>query len=151
MTYVTRNHGLLIYDTLYGFGADYKTTPQMAAVMSPTTIISAGPLRCGTDWRSTTARKCWRETVERVKWIAIPDEGTAASALQAGEVGWWEWASADLIPVLKQTIADAMQRQWFVDVPRLQTGQWMHPTAHRSDISHLLPGPALLWNVGRSG
>ena len=30
-TYVTRNHGLLIFDTLYGFGADYKTTPQMAA------------------------------------------------------------------------------------------------------------------------
>ena len=29
-TYVTRNHGMLIFDTLYGFGADYKTTPQMA-------------------------------------------------------------------------------------------------------------------------
>src|SRR5262249_46817367 len=29
-TYVTRNHGLLIFDTLYGFGADYRTTPQMA-------------------------------------------------------------------------------------------------------------------------
>jgi peptide/nickel transport system substrate-binding protein len=29
-TYVTRNHGLLIFDTLFGFGADYKTTPQMA-------------------------------------------------------------------------------------------------------------------------
>src|ERR1700694_2300898 len=29
-TYVTRNHALLIYDTLFGFGADYKTTPQMA-------------------------------------------------------------------------------------------------------------------------
>ena len=29
-TYVTRNHGLAIFDTLYGFGLDFKTTPQMA-------------------------------------------------------------------------------------------------------------------------
>ncbi len=29
---------------------------------------------------------------ERVEWIVIPDEETAASALQTGEVDWWEWA-----------------------------------------------------------
>ena len=29
-TYVTRNHGLLIFDTLYGFDANYRTQPQMA-------------------------------------------------------------------------------------------------------------------------
>ena len=26
-TYVTRNHALMIFDTLYGFGADYKNDP----------------------------------------------------------------------------------------------------------------------------
>jgi len=32
----------------------------------------------------------------------------------------------------------------------VQTGQWMHPTAHRSDITDLLTGPALFWNVRRA-
>ncbi len=37
---------------------------------------------------------------ERVEWITQPDPATAAAALQRGEVDWWEWPSADLLPVL---------------------------------------------------
>lgn len=39
---------------------------------------------------------------DRVEWITIPDEGTAAGALQAGEVDWWELPTDDLLPVLKR-------------------------------------------------
>lgn len=38
--------------------------------------------------------------VDRVEWIYIPDSATAAAALNAGEVDWWEQFPPDLIPVL---------------------------------------------------
>ena len=38
--------------------------------------------------------------VDRVEWIYIPDSATAAAALNAGEVDWWEQMPPDLIPVL---------------------------------------------------
>ena len=38
--------------------------------------------------------------VDRVEWIYIPDPATAAAALNAGEVDWWEQLPPDLIPVL---------------------------------------------------
>ena len=38
---------------------------------------------------------------DRVEWHIIPDQGTAAAALQAGEVDWWENPSADLFPVIR--------------------------------------------------
>lgn len=39
---------------------------------------------------------------ERIEWHMLPDAATAAAALQAGEVDWWEQVSADLIPVLRR-------------------------------------------------
>src|SRR5262249_60701143 len=38
--------------------------------------------------------------VDRVEWIYIPDSATAASAINAGEVDWWEQIPPDLIPPL---------------------------------------------------
>lgn len=40
---------------------------------------------------------------ERIEWITSPDDGTAASAMQAGEMDWWELPPADLLPLLKRT------------------------------------------------
>lgn len=37
---------------------------------------------------------------DRIEWITIPDSATAAVALQAGEVDWWELPPSDLIPAL---------------------------------------------------
>jgi peptide/nickel transport system substrate-binding protein len=37
---------------------------------------------------------------ERIEWQIIPDSATAAAALQSGEVDWWEFADADLSPML---------------------------------------------------
>jgi peptide/nickel transport system substrate-binding protein len=39
--------------------------------------------------------------VERVVWNFIQDPGTAAAALQQGEVDWWENPPIDLVPQLK--------------------------------------------------
>jgi len=40
---------------------------------------------------------------DRVEWKIIPDAATASSALQAGEVDWYEQAQADLVPLLRRT------------------------------------------------
>jgi peptide/nickel transport system substrate-binding protein len=40
--------------------------------------------------------------VDRVEWIYIPDSATAAAALNAGEVDWWEQLPPDLIPMLRK-------------------------------------------------
>ncbi len=39
---------------------------------------------------------------DRVEWTTIPDPATAAAALQSGEQDWWDYATADLLPLLKK-------------------------------------------------
>jgi peptide/nickel transport system substrate-binding protein len=39
--------------------------------------------------------------VDRVEWLYIPDAGTAANALAAGEVDWWQQLPPDLVPELQ--------------------------------------------------
>jgi peptide/nickel transport system substrate-binding protein len=41
-----------------------------------------------------------RARFDRIEWRIMPDPATAAAALQAGEVDWWENPSFDLIPLL---------------------------------------------------
>lgn len=38
--------------------------------------------------------------VDRVEWLYIPDAATAANALGAGEVDWWQQLPPDLVPLL---------------------------------------------------
>ena len=38
--------------------------------------------------------------VDRVEWVYIPDAATAANALNAGEVDWWQQSPSDLVPLL---------------------------------------------------
>ncbi|WP_426957440.1 ABC transporter substrate-binding protein [Muricoccus radiodurans] len=39
---------------------------------------------------------------DRMEWVVMPDPATAASALQNGEVDWWENPISDLIPLLRR-------------------------------------------------
>src|SRR5258707_1257337 len=41
-------------------------------------------------------------SLERIEWIVMPDPATASSALQNGEIDWWETPIAVLVPVLKK-------------------------------------------------
>jgi peptide/nickel transport system substrate-binding protein len=38
--------------------------------------------------------------VDRVEWLYIPDSATAANAIGAGEVDWWQQLPPDLVPLL---------------------------------------------------
>jgi peptide/nickel transport system substrate-binding protein len=39
---------------------------------------------------------------DRIEWRVIPDSGTAAAALQVGEVDWYEMVEPDLVPLLRR-------------------------------------------------
>ncbi len=47
---------------------------------------------------------------ERIEWKVMPDPATAAAALQAGEVDWWEQIAADLGPLLRRNRAITVDR-----------------------------------------
>ena len=60
--------------------------------------------------------------VEKVVWRYIPDPATAAAALAAGEVDWWEIPPIDFIPKIEQTAALTT----FLPDPRGTQG-WLRP------------------------
>lgn len=64
---------------VYARNADY------VPVTSGTASMTAGPKVAHFD---------------RVEWRIIPDASTAAAALQAGEIDWWEQPTADLFPLV---------------------------------------------------
>ncbi len=39
---------------------------------------------------------------ERVVWSTMPDQGTAFAAMQTGEQDWWEYASQDVVPLIRK-------------------------------------------------
>jgi peptide/nickel transport system substrate-binding protein len=60
-----------------------------------------------TDYKPRQGAASWlaggkRMLVDRVEWVVIPDPGTAAAALQSGEVDWWERPLPDLVPTLRK-------------------------------------------------
>ncbi len=56
------------------------------------------PCRNGSPSRTAGPKQVF---FDRVEWITIPDAGTAASALQAGEIDWWDYPVVDLLPTLR--------------------------------------------------
>ena len=91
-----------------------------------TEVLGSGPFRFKADERVPGARNVYerfagykpRESGEtswtagpkvvhfdRVEWVTMPDVATVASALQRGEVDWWEYAASDLVPLLRRNSA----------------------------------------------
>ena len=50
----------------------------------------------------------------------------------------------------QQTVARALQQQAFEDVPYIPLGQYFQPTAYQSNLTGVLPGNPLFWNIRRS-
>ena len=88
-----------------------------------TEIVGSGPFRWKADERVPGARAVWERFdgyvprpggapdytsgpkiayLDRVVWTTVPDPATASAALQANETDWWEYASADLLPLLRR-------------------------------------------------
>ena len=88
-----------------------------------TEMIGSGPFRFLSDERVPGARAVYARNerytpapggtssgtagpklvhLDRVEWLTTPDPATAAAALQAGEVDWWDFATPDLLPLLRR-------------------------------------------------
>ena len=88
-----------------------------------TEIIGSGPFRYKMDERVQGSRNVYEKFekyqprptgtpdwtagpkvvhMDRVVWNTIPDAGTASAALQNGEQDWWEYATHDLLPLLRK-------------------------------------------------
>jgi peptide/nickel transport system substrate-binding protein len=77
---------------------------------------------------------------------------------RASEVGWPSsealealrraWLASDS-EAERRLIAADMQVQAFGDVPYVPLGQWVQPTAYAADLSGMLDGPPLFWNLRR--
>ena len=122
------------------------------------------------DWGTMVQRRDNKGPLDKGGWNIAPANTGGVDMINPsghafrtnGERAWFGWPKSDTLEQMRrdwidapdlaaqQRVAREMQRQWFVEVPMVQTGQWMHPTAHRADITNLLTGPALFWNVRRS-
>jgi peptide/nickel transport system substrate-binding protein len=97
-----------------------------------TEMVGSGPFRFKADERVAGARAVWERFagyvprpsgtpertagpkivhVDRVEWTTSPETATAAAALQSGETDWWEFAAADLLPLLRRNANIAIRIQ----------------------------------------
>lgn len=121
-----RPYGLML-ETLAKLGPPVLViVPERLAATDPAQqipeVIGSGPFRFNTKERLVGARVVYdrnpdyrpresgtvswaagpkRVHFERVEWQVMPDPGTAAAALQNGEVDWWENPINDLLPTLQ--------------------------------------------------
>jgi len=121
------------------------------------------------DWGTMVQRRENRGPVEKGGWSALftnlagIDLATPAGHVFRGngEKAWIGWPTAPRVEELRNAwleapdlaaqkkIGVALQKQWFVDAPQINAGQWMQPQAWRNDIRGVLPGFVVFWNIHR--
>ncbi len=121
------------------------------------------------DWGTLVQRREKKDSVANGGWSIIItnlsgiDLSTPAghSFRGNGEKAWFGWPTSPAIERLRQDWLDApdlatqqrlcvdIQRQTWVDVPQIPVGQFYQPTAYRADLSGMLSGFAMFWNIRR--
>ena len=124
-----------------------------------------------TDWGSVVTRRAKKEPVEQGGWSAFCtawagtdhlDPSGHLSLRANGEQAWIGWPTDLRIEQLRDQWFDApdipaqaalcaeIQRDAFQSVPYIPMGQYLQPTAYRTDLQGVLNGFALFWNVKRA-
>ncbi|MCQ4159898.1 ABC transporter substrate-binding protein [Roseomonas sp. GC11] len=121
------------------------------------------------DWGTVIQRRASREPTEKggwscycSSWGGIDHLDPAGHLMLRGNGSFFGWPSSERLEALRgqwfaapdlaaqKAVAEAIQRQALeVDVPYLPFGQYIQPTAYRSDLQGVLPGFATFWNVRR--
>ena len=121
------------------------------------------------DWGTLITRRAVREPIDKGgwsifhTWLVGPDMVNPAVNFPirgTGKTAWFGWPTDEKMEELREAwfnaknpaeskqAADAVQRRAFEFVPFVPTGQFILPTAFRSNISGVIIAPiALLWNV----
>jgi peptide/nickel transport system substrate-binding protein len=121
------------------------------------------------DWGTLITRRAVKEPIDKGgwsifhTWLVGPDMVNPAVNFPirgTGDKAWFGWPTDAKMEELREAwfnasdaaaskkAADAVQRRAFEFVPIIPTGQFILPTAYRSNISGLIIAPInLLWNV----
>lgn len=123
------------------------------------------------DWGTVLARRTSREPVERGGWSAFFTFGGGLDfASPAGHLGlrgngtngWIGWPNSPELEALRdawfdapdlaaqQAIGRRIQAQAMQDVPMVPLGQYFLATAHRRNLTGMLQGAPLFWNIRRT-
>jgi peptide/nickel transport system substrate-binding protein len=124
----------------------------------------------GIDWGTVVQRRAKKDPVDKGGWSAfctfwsgLDQSNPAVHAFLRGqgESGTMGWPSSPKIEALRsewiatsdfakqKQIAEQLQLQALEDVPYVPLGQNFYQTAFRNDISGILPGFVMFWNVKR--
>jgi peptide/nickel transport system substrate-binding protein len=123
------------------------------------------------DWATLVQRRAKKDPVERggwsvfhTSWSGIDQANPVGHVFlrgngEAATVGWpssprieelrTQWLQAPDLAAQKK-IAEAIQLQAFQDVPYIPLGQYFIPTAYRADLTGMLDGSPVFWNLRRA-
>ena len=123
------------------------------------------------DWGTVVQRRTRKEPIAQGGWNIF---GTFWSGLDqanpvgnsflraVGESGMFGWPKSDKLEAIRQQWLDApdvaaqkalaaeLQEQALIDVPYVPVGQYFFSTVYQNNITGVLDGPPLFWNVTKS-
>ncbi len=124
------------------------------------------------DWGTLITRRASQEPIDKggwnifFTWSAAPDLLNPAVHSQLrgnGAKGWFGWPTDAKIEALRdqwfeapdlaaqKKFAEQIQAEAFINVPHIQTGQFVIPTAYRKNLKGVIVAPVLfMWNVDKS-
>ena len=124
-----------------------------------------------TDWGGVVTRRANKGPVGQGGWSAFCtawagtdqlDPAVHLSLRANGDKAWFGWPSDAKIEQLRSQWFEApdvkaqaricaeIQQEAFQNVPYVPMGQYLQPTAYRTDLQGVLQGFALFWNVRRA-
>lgn len=121
------------------------------------------------DWGTVVVRRANRESPDKGGWSAycsswggLDHLNPAVHLLLRGDSSFFGWPKSQELETLRgkwfdspdltaqKSIAREIQRQAFVDAPYLPLGQYIQPTAYRSNLTNIQKGFATFWGVKRA-
>ncbi|MFC0410908.1 ABC transporter substrate-binding protein [Roseomonas elaeocarpi] len=124
-----------------------------------------------TDWGSVVQRRASREAPAKGGWsvfftffagLDIFNPAVSQALRGTGDKAWFGWPTMPKLEELRNAWLDApdldtqkklaaeVQKQAFEDVPYLPLGQYFQATGYRRNLSGVLKGMPLFWNVERT-
>ncbi|MEX2520565.1 MAG: ABC transporter substrate-binding protein [Paracoccaceae bacterium] len=65
--------------------------------------------------------------VDRVEWVVMPDDQTTLSAIQSGEIDYWESPPADLLPIMQGNPDLTVRNQNLLGFQTIMRPNFLHP------------------------
>lgn len=125
-----------------------------------------------TDWGSVVTRRASKKPIDEGGWSIFGTGWVGADLLDPignlplhanGDNAWFGWPKDDKIEALRaqwiksesmderKKLAIEIQKEAFVTVPYIPTGQWTPMTAYRKNVKGVITAPAfLMWNVEKT-